>query len=89
MKRISTKDLELLVERLNRITKSPLHTWTKSEGKLTASIGNYHLESAYGGWRLCRIVSVGGSTQDVLCTGYTTKRKLYDLISAYIGGIEY
>ena len=44
----------------------------------------YELDSAYGGVKLIR----KDGWSDVLNCGYTTKRKLYDLMAAFIDGIK-
>jgi len=83
------RELEAVVERLNRITNSPLATYTKHEdGKYTANIGNYHLSGAYGGYALHRIVNESGGVQDVFRSGHCPKADLSRLIYAYITGIE-
>ncbi len=89
MSRITMKDLEGQVNRLNRITNSPMESYTKlPDGKFKANIGNYHLDGAYGGWKLGRICSEGGGVSDILSCGYVSKREIYQLIYSYIRGIE-
>lgn len=89
MDRITTKHLEAMVDRLNRITNSPETPYTKNAaGKLVANVGNYNLSLAYGGVELQRMRSEGGGVQTPLHTGHTTKRRLYDVMGAYIRGIE-
>ena len=85
--------LEILVESLHRITKSPTETYqtgTVPLGSvgLTANVGNYHLDGAYGGWQLARIVNEGGGTDNVLGCGYVSKSELEKMICAYRDGIE-
>lgn len=87
--RITMKDLEAQVKRINLITKSPLESYTKhTNGKLTANIGNYHLSGAYGGFALHRMQSSGGGITDVLGSGHTSKRELFLMIRAYIEGLR-
>jgi len=82
------RELETVVERLNRITNSPLATYTKrDDGKFTANIGNYHLSGAYGGYALHRLVNEAGGVQDVLRTGHVPKAELCRLMHAFIQGI--
>lgn len=89
MQRITDKQLESVVERLNRITNSPLSTYVKdNSGKYIAQIGNYHLSHAYGGVTLHRMHSEGGGVTTPLGCGYTTKRDLYNQLHAFIKGIE-
>lgn len=59
--RITQKDLEAVVKRINLITKSPLAPYSKDKnGVRKANIGNYHLSYAYGGVSLQRMDSDGG-----------------------------
>jgi len=88
MRRITKQDLDGLINRLNKLTKSPETSYTKIDGKYRANIGNYRLDGAYGGWKLMRICSEGGGVQDVLHMGYCSKPEAYRLIYAYINGIE-
>ena len=54
--RVLNSDLAAVVRRINLITKSPLEPCTKlKSGKFKANIGNYHLDSAYGGHQLVRM----------------------------------
>lgn len=88
MERITKKNLEAVVERLNRITNNPTEPWTRDEaGKLTANLGNYHLSGAYGGYALHQMLTDGGGIRD-LFGGHMPKRELYDRMHAYISGIS-
>ena len=89
MERITQSQLESIAERINRVTSSPLTSWTKdASGKFTANIGNYHLSYAYGGVSLERMVSPGGGVQDVFRSGHITKRELANRMWAFLEGIE-
>lgn len=88
--RIKTSDLEALVKRINAETGSPHATYSgKSvDGTLKANVGNYHLSGAYGGWALHRIANESGGASDVFNSGHVSKRELYQLMSAYLRGLE-
>lgn len=89
MRQITKAQLEAVVERINRLTNSPLSSYTiDSAGKYTANIGNYHLDWAYGGVKLVRMQSEGGGISDVLHAGYCSKRECYQLMHAFINGVE-
>ncbi len=89
MRRTTMRDLEGLVNRLNRITGNPETSYTKdASGKFTANIGNYHLDGAYGGWQLSRIQTLGGGITNPLHTGFVSKRELYQAIDNFIRGID-
>lgn len=86
--RVTLKHLESQVKRLNEITGSPIETWIRVDGKNISQLGNYHLDGAYGGWKLSRIVNKSGAIEDITRTGFVSKKELYHLISAYMDGIE-
>jgi len=91
--RISTKDLQAVVDRINRLTGSPMYMYNMTEdengkGIYKASIGNYHLSGAYGGYSLHRMDTDGGGVQDVLGCGHLAKRDLYDRMHAFIRGLS-
>ena len=86
--RITQKDLDLKVNLLNEITGSPLTGWTRTEGKNTANVGHYYISQAYGGVNLNRHVNLGGGANEPLSFGHVTKRELYQMLCAFIAGIE-
>lgn len=84
MNRITEKHLQAVVDRLNRITGSPLEPYVNGK----AQIGNYHLSHAYGGVCLHRMHNEGGGVSSPLSTGHITKRELAGLLHAFIAGIN-
>lgn len=88
--RITRKDLDRACNRLNTLTGAPSDSYTRNAetGKLTANIDNYHISSAYGGYALNKMANESGGVHDVLRMGHIPARELYNLIHAYIGGIE-
>ena len=84
MNRITEKQLQAVVDRLNRITGSPLVPYVGRE----AQIGNYHLSHAYGGVCLHRMYNEGGGVTSPLSTGHIPKRELMGLLHAFINCIE-
>ena len=90
MNRITEKNLEHLVERINILTKNPIKPYTmQKNGKYKANVGNHHLDWAYGGVQLNIMCNESGGVSHVIYTGFTTKRNLYDQISAFIQGLEH
>jgi hypothetical protein len=88
MQRITDKDLEAAVRRLNIITGSPETPYTKqSDGRFKANIGNYHLSYAYGGVCLHRISNESGGVTTPVGIGHVSKRELYGLLNAFINSI--
>lgn len=89
MERIGKGNLQAVVDRINRMTGSPIEPWSKNgDGKYHANIGNYHLSGAYGGYALHRMHNDAGGIVDVLRIGHVPKRTLYNAMHAFIAGIE-
>lgn len=87
MTTVTKAHLQALVDRLNRLTDSPAEPYKLVEGKYEPQAGCYHIEGAYGGWKLARMCAGGGSA-DVLPTGFVSRRSLYDSIYIYLRGID-
>ena len=85
---ITLKNLQAVVDRINKATGSPVKPYTEVNDKLIANIGNYHLSSAYGGYKLHRMCTLGGGIRDISNSGYMSKRALYDIMHAYLAGYE-
>jgi hypothetical protein len=87
--RITEKQLDALCERLNKATGSPLAAYTRrDDGTLRANVGNYHISHAYGGVCLHRMCDESGGVTTPLSTGHVPKRELWNLMHAYLRGIE-
>lgn len=85
--RITTKDLERAVLILNRVSRQAIEPYTRvtnslGEVRFAHNIGNYHLDGAYGKVKLVQLVNGAGGTKNI--TGFTTKRELYNIISALV-----
>jgi len=85
--KILMRDLEAACNRLNLTAGTPMTPYSKVDGKSVANIGNYHLDSAYGGWKLVQMCGEGGGIRTIT-DGYVSKPELYNLIHAYIRGFE-
>jgi hypothetical protein len=85
--KITEKDLEAVVNRLNLVAKTPTESWKKVNGKNVSNEGNYHIGYEYGGYCLYQMTNDGGGVRNVLSCGITTKRELYHSMQAYISGI--
>jgi len=88
MERITQRNLESVVKIINRTTGNPLTPYSKATEGRGANVGNYHLDYAYGGVKLVQMCNESGGIRDTLRCGYTTKRRLYDLMNAYLEGLE-
>ena len=90
MKRVTDKDLQALIDRLNRMTNSPAEPYVKdADGKYRAQVGNFHLSHAYGGVSIHRMVNESGGSSDVLVSGHVSKRELQTAMFAFIQGLEF
>ena len=89
MQRITVKDLEALIARLNRATGSPAEPYIRDDtGRLRAQVGCYHLSRAYGGFALHRMSNESGGVSEPFYTGHVPARDLYNRIHAYLMGYE-
>ncbi len=90
MRRITDKDLNGMIARLNRLTGMPAEPYAKNGDRYEPQAGCYHLSHAYGGVCLHRMSLTAGCTgvTTPLTGGHVTKRELYDQIYAFIRGIE-
>jgi hypothetical protein len=87
--RNTDRDLKAVVDRINRVTNSPAEPYTKDEaGRMRAQVGNYHLSHAYGGVCLHRMHNEGGAVTTPINSGHVTKRELYNLMHAFLNGLE-
>ena len=91
---ITMKQLRELVDRLNLVTGENLKPYNHPETAaacwqgLTANVGTYVLDGAYGGWQLARIHNEGGAQSLPLGQSRGTKRETYDRIKAFLLGFE-
>lgn len=81
--------LEARVRRLNELTGSPMSPYSTIDGRNVANIGNFHLSYAYGGVCLHRMANESGGVRTPIISYHTTKRELYDLINAFMDGIQF
>lgn len=88
MNRITNRDLEAVVDRINNVLGMPLKPYDRSSGRSVANVGNYHLSGAYGGYALHRMGNQGGGVSDVFGCGHVTKRDLYNRMHAFLKGLE-
>jgi hypothetical protein len=88
MSRITKTDLHAIIARLNRPTGSPVEPYTKGDdGRFHPQLGCWHLDCAYGGFALHRMVNDGGAVSDPF--GYhMSARDLHDRIHAMLLGLE-
>ena len=88
MKQITQTMLKVKIDLLNELTGNPLKPYGLVDGKHRAQIGNYYLSMQCGGYALFRIANESGGIKDIFSRGHGTKRELYEMICAYISGIE-
>jgi len=88
MQRVTKKDLEMVMARINKVTGNPETVYTRKDGTYQANPGCYHLSWAYGGVCLEQMSNEGGGVRTILHTGYTTKSRLMEAMQAYLKGLE-
>lgn len=88
--RITEKMLQARIDYLNKITNSPMESYSKDEqGRYRANIGNFHLSHAYGGVCIHRMTNTGGGVICPLGRYHAPKREAYEALNAFIAGIEF
>lgn len=90
MTRITIKHLRALADRLNIVTGSPTEYAQPHEaGKpFCSNVGNYHIDQAYGGYMLARVVNTSGGISCPLSHGHIPARDLYERMHAYLAGFQ-
>ena len=86
--RINEKDLNNVIDRINKATGNALTPYTKEGEKYITNIGNYHLDCAYGGYSLEQMENENGGVNDVFRCGHVPKRDLYNRMQAFLVGLE-
>jgi hypothetical protein len=93
MDRITVKDLESTIDRLNQLAHMPSKPYVRLDSKtdvFTPQAGCYILDSAYGGHKLSRMSLDEGCTGHArapIYMGYVSKRECYNLINAFMNGL--
>lgn len=88
MERITDKQLKAIVDRINRVTGSPMESWARDGDKNKANVGNYHISYSYGGVELDRMVNERGGVTCPLGSGHVPKRELANRMWAFLAGLE-
>lgn len=88
MDRITVKTLRAMCDNLNRMTGSPMESWKTVDGRNVAQIGNYHIDCAYSGYQINRMMNEGGGVTTPVGLGFGTARETYDKIRAYMAGLQ-
>lgn len=88
MNRITRKQLEARVTRLNELTGNPTEPYTRNGDKLTANVGNYHISGAYGGFCVHQMCNESGGVTTPISYGHIPARELWDQLGAFLNGIE-
>jgi hypothetical protein len=82
MSRITEKQLDAIIERLNIYFDLPIDSW--KDGK--AQIGNLHLDGAYGGWRIVQHMTDGGGIREISPRG--SRREIFEYAHAMLKGAQ-
>ena len=87
MQRITNSQLENLCQYINTITDSPMNYRNVDTGKI--AVGHFSISHAYGGVCVHRTVNEGGGCSTPIAYGHISKRELYELMHAFIKGLEF
>ena len=88
--RTTIMDLHNIATRINRLTKSPENQFAKNaDGKTKFSVGNFHIDCAYGGYRMERVESENGAISDVCNQGYMPASALKSCMLAFIAALYF
>jgi len=79
MTRITERDLNATLARINRATGNP-------ETVTGYTPGQYIISSAYGGHKLEQVCTTGGGVTSI-SSGYVSKRELYQFMQAFLAGL--
>jgi hypothetical protein len=88
--RITQHDLEAVCRRINRTVNGTDETplWSRIDDQNVQAADVYYISGAYGGHALYRVGSDGRGAEDVFRRGHVPKRELYDLMQAFLTGVE-
>lgn len=86
--RIQRAQLNLVVERLNKLLGVPTEPWIESRlGRHSSNVGCFHIENENGVYKLSQMTNTAGITRPVLRGG--TKTDLYRQVHDLIRGVEF
>lgn len=89
MERVTKKDLEAVCQRINRMTLGHESGPYERNGDGWKPVPSaYHIDGAYGGYALYRMVDDGGTGVHDVLGGHMPKRELYERMQAFIKGME-
>lgn len=82
--RITTKQIDGIIESINELTDSPITQHTKkAEGVgFISNIGHFYNDQAYGGNQLLRVSSTGGAVEEI-SKGHVSKKELYQFLKGF------
>lgn len=87
MERVTMKQLEAVVRRINEACATPAKPYERVGDRFVPQAKCYHLSGAYGGYALHQMCDTGSGVRD-LFGGHMPKRELYELMHAFLRGIE-
>lgn len=87
MNRITIKDLNIAVERLNEALNMPMEYSTQSD-TFKANVGHYTIDRAYGGFSLYQVANASGGVHDIFHCGHVSARDLFNRLHAMIEGVN-
>lgn len=88
-KRITREALENVANWINTETGNPIRHYSIVDGGKKANIGHFYISYQYGGAALMRVCNESGGISMPLMNGHLKKRECFDMIHAFLKGIEY
>lgn len=91
MERVSQRNIDRVLDRLNQTTGNPKDPYTKCDPSkkfpsgYRCNVGNYHYSSQAGGVAIEQMME-GGGVRTIIDRG--TKREVYEKLHALIDGID-
>ena len=87
--KITVKDLEAQITRLNEVAGTPETPYTKNaNGTFTPNAFCYHLSGAYGGYMIKQMCEGSTGSTPPITNGHVTKRECYVTLCAFIQGFK-
>lgn len=66
-----------------------INTEVGNDGKKPIDVGMFYIERAYGGHKLVQTMTEGYGIRNVFSSGYISKKRLCDLMYAFLEGLYY
>lgn len=76
------KMIQNKLDRLNQLTGNPKEPWVRTDEGFKAQVGNFHLDRAYGGVQLVRMVNTSGG--DTNMSSRVSESQMLEILSTLL-----